>query len=125
MPLFPTEAGGRITKTSAVATIVEIVSRLGTPTRCDNSGGQLYGGHSLRTGGAQYLAGLGVDPLRIQAMGRWRSSLVIRYSCNKGAHGITADTVRGLIANNVAVATPNVRESVPGAMCPVELDKTA
>ena len=78
MPLFPNADGGGITKASAVATIVGIVTRLGLPTHCHTSGGQLYGGHSLRTGGAHNLAGLGVDPMRIQAMGRWRSSLVIR-----------------------------------------------
>ncbi len=82
--------------------IVELAPRLGGPTCCDVGGGQLYGGHSLRTAGAQYLAGLGFDPLRIQAMGCLRSSLVIRYSCNKGAHGITQVTLRGLEANNVS-----------------------
>ena len=79
--------GGRVAdyKTSAVAAIVETVSRLGTTTHCDNSGGQIHGGHSLRTGDAQYLAGLGVDPTRIHAMGQLHSSPVIRYSCNKGS----------------------------------------
>ena len=50
----------------------------------------------MRTGGAQALAGLGVDPIRIQTMGRWKSDLVIRYSGARGACGITHDTVRGL-----------------------------
>ena len=56
----------------------------------------MLGGHSLRTGGAQALAGLGVDPVRIQVMGRWRSSLVIRYAGSRGSCGITQDTIRGI-----------------------------
>ena len=52
----------------------------------------------VHTGGAQALAGLGVDPLRIQAMGRWRSALVIRYSGARGSAGITRDTARGMMS---------------------------
>ena len=56
-------------------------------------------------------------------MGRWRSSLVIRYSCDKGAHGITHDTIRGLAANNVNVTC--ALAPVGKAMFPEELDKAA
>ena len=107
IPLFPTSNGLRITKDAAVATITAVVVKQGLPTTCHSSGGALYGGHSLRTGGAQTLAGLGVDPLRIQSMGRWRSSLVIRYSGNKGSAGITGDTIRGLTGRSASSnATP-------------------
>ena len=77
-------------------TIIAVAERIGQPTTCPSSGGKLFGGHSLRTGGAQTLAGLGVDPLGIQAMGRWKSQLVIRYAGDKGASGITRDMRRGL-----------------------------
>ena len=121
LPLFPRIDGERITKTDAVNTIVAIASRLGAPTICSTSGGQLYGGHSLRTGGAQYLAGLGVDPLRIQSMGRWRSALVVRYSCDKGSCGITRDAVRGISER----ANPRVVKAIPIALGARELDSAA
>ena len=97
MPLFPDADGQRLRKVAAVATIVELASRMGQPTRCPSSQGQMLGGHSMRTGGAQALAGLGVDPIRIQTMGRWKSDLVIRYSGSRGSSGITRDAARGLI----------------------------
>ena len=48
---------------------------------------------------------------------------MIRYSCNKGAHGITADAVRCLHAN--VAGPPSVLENVPRAMYAPELDKMA
>ena len=99
-PLFPTVHGERITKEAAVATIKALAARIGQPTECPTTGASLFGGHSLRTGGAQSLAGLGVEPMRIQSMGRWRSSLVIRYSGAKGSAGITADAIKGLASRS-------------------------
>ena len=52
----------------------------------------------MRTGGATALASLGVNPYRIQAMGRWKSDLVIRYSCGRTTVGITDETIRALQA---------------------------
>ena len=108
MPLFPTQAGARVKKVDAVSTIIELASRMGQPTICPTSHGQFLGGHSMRTGGAQALAGLGVDPIRIQTMGRWKSALVIRYSGAKGACGITRDAARGLLEGGFINATPAV-----------------
>ena len=121
-PSFPTLEGTRAAKPAAVATIIALAARLGAQTRCASSGGELYGGHSLRTGGAQYLAGLGVDPIRIQSMGRWRSTLVIRYSGQKGAHGITEDTVKGLGSASSTDAPPSAARR---ALCDSELDAAA
>ena len=70
MPLFPTAEGTRVRKVDAVSTIIELASKMGQHTICPTSQGQLLGGHSMRTGGAQALAGLGVDPIRDQTMGR-------------------------------------------------------
>ena len=58
----------------------------------------------MRTGGAQALAGLGVDPIRIQTMGRWKSDLVIRYSGSRGSSGITRDAARGLVESGYLAA---------------------
>ena len=113
MPLFPTEDGSRPSKADAIATITHLASLLGEHTVCPSSGGTLFGGHRLRTGGAQYLAGLGVDPLRIQSMGRWKSALVIRYSGNKGSSGITADTVRGIAQSSSVQSSVQPSAAVP------------
>ena len=117
IPLFPTCDGQRITKEAAIATITAVADKQGLPTVSPSSGGPLYGGHSLRTGGAQTLAGLGVDPLRIQSMGRWRSSLVIRYSGNKGSAGITGDTIRGLAGrSSSSIAPPSTLPAITNAL---------
>ena len=92
MPLFPNEDGLRIDKGASVATIVE-AARLSGESVLSDSGAQRFGGHSLRTGGASMLARWGVNPFRIQSMGRWRSSLVIHYSGSAMSHGITRDAI--------------------------------
>ena len=125
MPLFPTPLGTRPTKPAAVSTIVAIAARLGTHTT-SSTGGQLFGGHSLRTGGAQYLASLGVDTLRIQSMGRWRSNLVIHYAGDRGALGITEDTRRGLLpasSSGPSTSKPAPPRNLMTALSVDELDR--
>ena len=51
----------------------------------------MYGGHSLRTGGASFLAKRGVNPFRIQTMGRWTSPLVVHYTADALATGLAQD----------------------------------
>ena len=80
VPLFPTQDGHRTTKSAAIATITKLATMIGQPTICPSSGGQLLGGHSLRTGGAQTLAGLGVDPMRIQS---WDDGVVVWSSVTR------------------------------------------
>ena len=98
MPLFPGEDGYRITKGASIATIVEAARRSGelvlTP-----AGAQQFGGHSLRTGGASMLARWGLNPFRIQSLGRWRSNLVIHYSGSAMSHGATEEA-RALLQPN-------------------------
>ena len=79
LPLFPGSDGGEINRAGAIATISELVKRTGASTH-DASGKPLFGGHSLRTGGATTLAGLGLDSARIECMARWRSPLLLRYA---------------------------------------------
>ena len=49
-----------------VATINSLVTKSGDPI-IDDTGCQLYGGHSLRTGGAHLLSSRGIHPFKIQA----------------------------------------------------------
>ena len=89
-PLFPTSDGLEVDRGAAVATIEAIVRAYGELTQ-DELGCSLCGGHFLRTGGAFLLASLGVNPHKIQALGRWRSSLVIQYAGEAMHSGIARD----------------------------------
>ena len=45
----------------------------------------------MRTGGAALLAAQGVNPFKIQSLGRWASPLVIHYAGEAMASGVAAD----------------------------------
>ncbi|CAK0866697.1 unnamed protein product [Prorocentrum cordatum] len=77
-PLFPTETGGTATKEAVVKTFEAIASKLGLPI-VDQGGYRLWGGHSLRVTGAQWLASQGVSIAVIQLLARWNSDVVFRY----------------------------------------------
>ena len=101
-PLFPTKAGTFPSKFAMVATIVAAATHLHLDTTCN--GKQVWGGHSLRRGGAQYLAKNGVDIWRIQALARHSSSAILLYL--DGVHAeslgnIAAEAYLGRDLNNV------------------------
>ena len=58
-PLFPNHQGRHCTKAAIVATIEAAANGLGEPL-LDAQGRRLFGGHSLRVGGAKWLAEQGV-----------------------------------------------------------------
>lgn len=64
---FPTLEGGRASKASVVSMIEALVTQCGLPIR-DALDRPLYGGHSLRSGGAVLLESLGLGTTRIEAM---------------------------------------------------------
>ena len=49
-------------------------------------------------------------------MGRWRSALVIRYSANRGATGITRDVIRGLSDVHLPSHEPGPSSVIPSIM---------
>ena len=73
-----------------MSTIKFLVQTSGRPL-VDVSGCQLYGGHSLSTGGASFLACMGVNPFKIQTLGRWTSPLVVHYAGDALASGLAED----------------------------------
>ena len=75
LPLFPDQYGKEVTKVNAVESIVQLATRSGEATT-DVRGRNLFGGHSLRTGGAVTLAGLGLDSVRIECLARWHSPML-------------------------------------------------
>ena len=60
LPMFPTAAGGTVTKASMTATIVKAAQLLNHPLQSED-GTQRVSGHTLRCTGAQGLAHLGLD----------------------------------------------------------------
>ena len=79
LPLFPTSSGAEVTKGDAICTINRLVTLYGSPTT-DAQKRNLYGGHSLRTGGAVALSGLGLDSVRIEGLARWHSPMLLHYA---------------------------------------------
>ena len=83
MPLFPTFDGQTMSKYQVIQAIRNVLEQCGLSlTRTDGTAPpkQLYGGHSLRVSGAQYLAAAGVPVAIIQMLGRWSSNANIdRY----------------------------------------------
>ena len=77
LTLFPTVDGMVCSKQSVVDTIKGFVIDMKMPV-LGPSGEELYGGHSFRTGGAVFLASIGLDVQRIQLLGRWFSNVVER-----------------------------------------------
>ena len=45
----------------------------------------------MRTGGAHFLASRGVHPFKIQALGRWKSGLVVHYAGEALATNMATD----------------------------------
>ena len=66
-PFFPTQLGKPASKQGVARTIVSLMHRLGLPSH-SASGAPLWGGHSMRIGGVQYLGRSGVEVARIQRL---------------------------------------------------------
>ena len=79
LPLFPSADGTEATKSAAIETIVQLAALTGARTH-DAQGRLLFGGHSLRTGGAVALAGLGLDSLKVECLARWHSPMLAHYA---------------------------------------------
>jgi hypothetical protein len=78
LPLFPCARGQHIDKALVVAALEATVSGYGESIR-SASGARLYGGHSFRATGAQRLAALGVEVIKIMILARWSGDTVLRY----------------------------------------------
>ena len=78
LPLFPDIEGNTSEKEGVVRLIEYSASRLGLDTR-SSLGTRVFGGHSLRVSGAQWLARSGVPLALIQLMARWSSMLIALY----------------------------------------------
>lgn len=87
-PFFPTQSGQPASKRGVVHTIAALMHHLGLPSH-SASGAPLWGGHSMRIGGVQYLGKSGVEVSRIQALARHSSSAILGYLQGTHAAAIT------------------------------------
>jgi hypothetical protein len=78
LPLFPTAGGRVVAKETIVLALEATVSGYGAPVVQPN-GARLLGGHSFRVTGAQRLAALGVEVVKIMVLARWAGEAVLRY----------------------------------------------
>ena len=82
-PLFPGEDGQVISKHKTNIHLRAALTTAGISTTMTDANGyvhELFGGHSLRVSGAQFLAAAGVQLSLIQLLGRWSSTAVERYT---------------------------------------------
>ena len=106
MPLFPTQDGDEVDRCAAVGSIFAVAELTGA-VLFDEHGSYQYGGHSLRTGGAHMLASCGLNPIRIQSLGRWKSELVSRYAGESLSAGLAA----AMSASCLLYTSPSPRDS--------------
>ena len=97
LPVFPTVSGRVATKEKVVATFECVGKSFGCPL-VDSLGRRAFGGHSLRVSGAKHLAALGVDLLKISLLGRWASSVVLRYVSETPLVTLTEECRRLLVS---------------------------
>ena len=90
LPLFPDINGSIVAKNIMVASITKLMEKCGHAVT-DAMGRPLFGGHSLRTGGAVFLAGMGLDTQRIESMARWNSPMLLYYIRSAPVRSITKE----------------------------------
>ena len=92
-PLFPGLDGRTCAKDGVVKAIDAVAEHMGLPL-LDQQGARIYGGHSLRVGGAQWLGRLGVPVPLVQSLARWESNIVLRYLKDTHLEALTGTVVR-------------------------------
>ena len=95
LPLFPTPQGRTMTKAKFIQNIEYLVCNQGLRLTGER-GNRLFGGHSARVTGAQFLAGVGLDIFLIQLLARWASQVVLRYVREAPLKNLTRTTVERL-----------------------------
>ena len=77
-PLFPTDGGSPPAKTAMVTTIEALALATGQQL-VDAHDTRAFGGHTLRVTGAQLLAELGLEVMKIRIFARHGGDTILRY----------------------------------------------
>jgi hypothetical protein len=122
LPLFPTAAGVPAAKTAIVEALETTVQAYGAPVALPN-GAKLLGGHSFRVTGAQRLAALGVEVVKIMVLARWAGETVLRYIRDAPLDNLPAE-VRALEEKrNLFTALEKLQAEVRGIDSKVDAQK--
>ena len=78
LPFFPCAGGAAVSKAAVVSALEATVRSYGGLTH-GGRGEKFLGGHSFRVTGAQWLASLGVEVVKIIVLARWAGDMVLRY----------------------------------------------
>jgi hypothetical protein len=78
LPLFPTASGRHVDKAIVISALEATIQAYGEPV-VSTTGGRLYGGHSFRVTGAEKLASLGLEVIKIMVLARWAGETILRY----------------------------------------------
>ena len=78
LALFPDAYGNHMDKAAVIEALEKTVVLYCDSIENDN-GGKLFGRHSFRVTGAQRLAALGVEVIKIMVSARWSGETVLRY----------------------------------------------
>ena len=103
LPLFPDMQGRIVAKEKVVATIECIAVKLGLDI-FGPTGARLFGGHSLRVTGAQWLASIGIPLMTIQLVARWSSSVILRYVGETPLETVTSTYRRAQASSDLETA---------------------
>ena len=114
LPLFPTSSGATAKKEKVVRLIELVAISLGLPV-VSVEGRRIYGGHSLRVSGAQWMARMNVPLPLIQLMARWASDVIARYVADVPLSNISAIYRRACCAKDLEDLVHESRESAAAA----------
>ena len=110
LPSFPDETGKAVDKAKVFTLIEHVVTLMGLPIMSDG-GKTLYGGHSLRVSGAQWMAKSGVPLPLIQLMARWSSNAIARYVADTPLETISEVYRRAAAAKDLSEMVSDAKRS--------------
>ena len=114
LPLFPTSTGATAEKEKVVKLIELVACSLGLPV-VSEEGRRLFGGHSLRVSGAQWITRMNVPLPLIQMMARWASDVIARYVADVPLSNISAIYRRACCAKDLEELVHESWESAAAA----------
>lgn len=115
LPLFPT-VNGTVVEKKEVVLAIEALAKMSGQEVVDSDGASRYGGQSLRVTGAQYLASIVIEILKIQVLARWESDVVLRYVHKAPLAAIVTDVERARLRHTEAeqpkLAIEDIKEEI-------------
>jgi hypothetical protein len=110
-PFFPGYTGSAVKKEDVIATLEALVSQAGKVIHT-SAGRKIFGGHSFRVEGAQMLARLGMEHMRIHVLSRWAGETILRYAREAPLNMLTQEYRRRALDTQGQVDTDDLRRAL-------------